>query len=239
MNTKYMGLLGLALASVLTVPAYAADWYGSQGGKDTPYVVTDWSGVYVGVNGGGGRGLYGDQLGLPGTLKGVQPAGGFGGLQAGYEGTIFGLRSVVVGLEADIEGGSLIGKGDDNAGDSARSRLDVFGTVRARVGYAVDYSLIYFTGGLAYGSVRNEALTSSGGDFLANTTSAGYVLGGGIEYRLSQTFSIKAEYQYINLGSNAPADISGNDLRSYVSNGGVVREDAYHTVRLGLNYHPF
>jgi outer membrane immunogenic protein len=95
-----------------------------------------------------------------------------------------------------------------------------------------------FIGNLAYGSVKNEA-TFGGGDFVANTTSVGYVLGSGIEYRLSPAFSVKGEYQYINLGSNNPVDTTGNVGGSFAASGALVRDDAYHTLRLGLNYHPY
>jgi outer membrane immunogenic protein len=242
MKTGYAGLLGLALTSALALPATSADWYRSPdapgGYKDAPYAAVTWAGPYVGVNAGGGWGESSDQLANTNPYGGLQPSGGFGGLQVGYNWQKFGYAPLVLGLEADIQGASLDGEGQDGAGGSYRSRLEVFGTVRGRAGYAIDRSLFYLTGGLAYGSVKNEAV-ALGGDFVANTTSVGYVLGAGVEYRFSPSFSIKGEYQYLNFGTNTPVDISGNGLGTYGSNGGSVRDDAYHTVRLGLNYHPF
>ena len=56
-------------------------------------------------------------------------------------------------------------------------------------------------GGLAYGSVDNEAV-SAGYVNNPNTVVTGYVLGGGIEYKIKHDLSVKVEYQYANLGKN-------------------------------------
>jgi outer membrane immunogenic protein len=60
------------------------------------------------------------------------------------------------------------------------------------------------------------------------------VLGGGWEYKFSPAWSAKAEYQYINLGKNDPVAVNGTTPFSLF---GVDRDDAFHTVRVGLNYH--
>src|SRR5271165_4885131 len=237
------GLLGLALTSAFANSATAADWYGAPqepgGYKEVLYVpAATWSGFYAGVNAGGGWSGANGQLALPPFFGGVQPSGGFGGLQVGYnwQGG-FGYRPLVLGIEADIQISAIDGEGGDSAGDIFRSRLQDFGTVRGRIGYAMDRILVYFTGGFAYGSVRNEAsfLNTTGADFLTDPTATGYALGGGVEYRLNSALSIKGEYQYINLGTNNPVDIAiGAGL--YTANGGTVRDDAFHTFRVGFNW---
>ena len=105
----------------------------------------------------------------------------------------------------------------------------------------MDRALVYVTGGLAYGSVDNEAGIAGGNATYANnpnTIATGYVLGGGVEYKVKRDLSLKVEYQYVNLGKNDLVD--GNDT-SYSSSadGGTVRDDAFNTVRVGLNYFPF
>jgi outer membrane immunogenic protein len=239
MKKLYAGVLGFGLTSAVALSTNAADWYRGPEGSG-PYPTATWTGGYVGVNAGGGWGQDGDQLAFPSVFGGVQPSGGFGGLQAGYnwQGS-FGYSSLVFGVEADIQVSSIQAERGDGLGlgDVYRSRLQDFGTVRGRLGYATDRTLLYFTGGFAYGNVRNEVSLPAGpADFIANPTATGYVLGGGLEYRLSRTVSIKAEYQYINLGANNPSDPS---VGSYTSNGGNVRDDAFHTVRVGLNWYPF
>ena len=92
------------------------------------------------------------------------------------------------------------------------------GTVRARAGFAVDRFLVYATGGLAYGNVKsqtNVALPFSNSGALSETfpinaqdnysgsktqTKAGYVVGAGVEYALTDNWIIRGEYMYYNLG---------------------------------------
>ena len=102
-----------------------------------------------------------------------------------------------------------------------------FGTVRLRAGYAWDRLLVYATGGLAYGSIRNNG-NGFGGGLIATTaagftnpvsgapgpstaflggvtsngssTKTGWTLGAGVEYAIWNNWSVKAEYLYANLG---------------------------------------
>ena len=105
--------------------------------------------------------------------------------------------SVVYGIEADIDYINLGGGGTTSAAStgfggttltSTRENGDGFlGTVRGRIGYAgFDRTLLYVTGGLAYGEIKsNETLTVAGGPFPGgvfannfNTTRAGWTAGG-------------------------------------------------------------
>jgi outer membrane immunogenic protein len=241
MNKLLAGLLGLIVTSVFMLSANAGDFYRGPeapgGYKDAPYVpVAGWGGFYFGVNGGGGWSEVSDQLALPGVFNGLQPSGGFAGLQVGYNwGGGFGYSPIVLGFEADIQASAIKDHASDGLGNTLNSRLEEFGTVRGRIGYAVDQALFYVTGGFAYGGIKNEAsFPGQGADFKINTTAMGYVLGAGVEYKFTPALSLKGEYQYINLGKNDPVDpVAG----AYSSNGGFVRDDAFHTVRVGLNYY--
>jgi outer membrane immunogenic protein len=235
------GIFGLSLTGVLALaalPANAADL--STGGyKDGAAVpVAAWSGFYAGVNAGGG--WTGDQLAYsPTVFTGVTPGGWFGGGQIGYNwqvipqyGPFIGYGSLVLGIETDLQGAGFSDSARDT-GDYFKSQLDYFGTVRGRIGYATDRSLYYVTGGLAYGGLQNEADIAGLGKFNIDTTAVGYALGGGIELKTGHSWSLKAEYQYINLGSNDPvSQVHG----SYSANGGKVSDDDFHTIRVGLNY---
>jgi len=230
------GLFGLTAVSALAIPANAADMYG--GYKDVPYTVATWAGFYAGVNLGYGWSAESDQLACPGACPatggvpfgGVSPAGWLGGVQLGYNWQGFGYSPLVLGIETDIQASTILGQGSDGAGDSFKSRLQALGTVRGRAGYAMDRTLVYFTGGLAYGSVDNEAV-SAGFVNNPNAVVTGYVLGGGVEYKFWRDLSVKAEYLYVNLGKNEPV--------GYSAAGGTVRDDAFNTVRVGLNWWPF
>src|SRR5262245_35254995 len=86
-------------AVMLATAANAADIYHAPPAvsyKDTPppYVGVNWSGLYVGINGGGAWNATHDS-----DL--VDPSGGFGGGQIGYN---FQRGNIVFGVEADFQG---------------------------------------------------------------------------------------------------------------------------------------
>ncbi len=240
MKKLFAGLAGLAAVSLLAISANAADLSAFGGYKDyTPAAV--WTGFYAGANLGYGWGASSDQLacgaaclgGLDG-FGGLTPSGWLGGVQAGYNWQ--GLGSpFVLGVETDVQASSIQAEGSNAGGDTYHSSLQALGTLRGRAGYALDRSLLYFTGGLAWGKIHKEAATASG-DFVSDINTTGYVLGGGFEYKVKRDLSLKVEYQYVNLGKNDPADpVAG----TYSANGGTVRDDAFNTVRVGVNYFPF
>jgi outer membrane immunogenic protein len=255
MKKHRIALLAFTLTSVAALAsANAADMYitgpaGPGGYKDAPHVAS-WAGFYAGVNGGYGwsasNGLVDPDDHV--CFRGVSPSGGFGGGQIGYNWQGLWNPNLVLGLEADIQGGGIDEKKSEGASffsfESENSRLDYFGTVRGRLGYAFGSSLLYATGGFAYGGLHNEfdgVVASKNGlvllEWKNNGTATGYVAGGGYEYKFNPAWSLKAEYQYIDLGRN--------DMTHFFSPGHVVsicfddtcKNDAFHTVRAGLNYH--
>jgi outer membrane immunogenic protein len=89
-------------------------------------------------------------------------------------------------------------------------RLQWFGTFRGRLGFTVlPSTLLYATGGLAYGSLKSDlaifSFTPAGLPISAaassNTTHAGWTIGGGIETMFGPNWSGKLEYLYMDLGS--------------------------------------
>ena len=235
--------------------------------------VSTWAGFYIGANGGygGQSGLgYRDQLlttAAPGTIASMAGtttiAGGFGGGQAGYN---FQYGNYVFGIETDIQGSDIQGSGNTSsiaAGPTALvpligrfatadARVDYFGTVRGRLGYSIGGVLLYATGGFAYGGVKETLNLSSSTATVAttssfvsnNNTDTGWTVGGGIEYKISPSWSIKGEYQYIDLSSN------NNNNNAYVTTGvtpcttagacyhnGNVKNIDFNTVRVGVNYY--
>jgi outer membrane immunogenic protein len=251
MKKLLAGLLGLALTGAPALPADASDWYSGSPAPAVyaavPYPVPAWAGFYAGVNLGYGWSAASDQLACgpacgaitgDGPFGGVSPSGWLGGIQLGYNWQGFGFAPLVLGFETDIQPSSVYAQGSDASGDFFHSRLEMLGTVRGRIGYAMDCALLYFTGGLAYGTVLNEAVLANGSDYLTNPTVTGYVLGGGVEYKFWRDLAVKVEYQYVNLGKNNPVDTT-NGTGTYTANGGTIRDDAFNTVRVGLNWWPF
>jgi len=201
----------------------------------SPVPVYNWSGFYVGVNAGIGWANSGNvtvsdpKLGAQSI--GVDSRDGFiGGGQLGYN---IQYGAFVWGVETDIQYaniGSSINWGPyGRLGVSSGGSGEYFGTLRGRVGYAIDRTLLYLTGGLAYGGLNSSPF---GGNATSNV---GYALGGGVEYAFTEHWTAKVEALYINLSSGGNRTIA-------VTNGGVVYPISANSgnggglVRVGLNY---
>jgi opacity protein-like surface antigen len=94
--------------------------------------------------------------------------------------------------------------------------VDWFGTVRGRLGYAFDRTLLYVTGGLAYGGGdrNNDQFDNGFGTFgfggncggfnntncSGNRIRVGYTVGGGLEYAFTNNLSLKLEGLFVSLG---------------------------------------
>jgi outer membrane immunogenic protein len=152
-------IIGAAFAAVSSTCAFAAD-LPMQAYKGAPVVaqVYNWTGLYVGVNGGYGWGSQ-DPLTLVSNRfdrTGFNVSGGmFGGtmgaqIQQGY---------VVLGLEGDLDWANVKGNGIISPAIAGigqgitlniASNISAVGTARARVGVAVNNTLFYVTGGAAF-----------------------------------------------------------------------------------------
>ena len=163
----------------------------------TPVPVFTWTGAYFGVNAGyitstkdtvNTAGVFPANTGVitgnrPGAL--TLPKDGFtGGGQVGYNYQFTPGSGVVVGIEADAAYTDLSRTrsflGTAGGISTFRQSQDFLGTVRGRLGYAFDRTLVYATGGFAYGS--GSADRSFGGFAGNDSFRTGYAVGGGIEY---------------------------------------------------------
>ena len=222
-----------------------------------------WTGFYIGAHGGYG---WSDWDGYAGTTAGTNPVtvidgandpyrtlsdeGWFGGAQLG-----FNLQNgqFVFGIEGDISWADIDAGGQLDAGGPLPASLwekqhdlslDYFGTARARLGVAVGSFLPYVTGGFAWGKTSGDlAVAYSNNTGLVGTsyasadeTHTGWVVGGGVEWALAGSWSLKAEYLHLDLGE-ADYAFSGT-----VFNGDPFDTDSFRsdltvdTVRVGINY---
>lgn len=177
----------LAAVVALGSAAQAADLPSTQepvfAPTPAPLPAFTWTGAYGGVNLGFG---WGDFTGEAGPLS--DSAEGFlGGVQGGYN---FQFDQFVVGAEADFQ------LSDVNArvNGGGRLRLENFGTLRARVGFAADRFLPYLTAGYAFGNTK-----SSVGGFTDNEFHHGWTAGAGVEYAWSDNITTKLEGLYVDL----------------------------------------
>ncbi|MCX5519192.1 porin family protein [Kaistia defluvii] len=202
--------------------------------------VFNWTGFYIGVHGGIGGGnidsqfrYYDPEVPGDGYNFSDNAFGAFGGVQAGYNWQF--NTNWVVGLETDFAASGIEAKHSvdysDGYSESNETKVDWFGTIRGRLGYAWDNVLFYGTGGAAYGKVKvSGSYDGDGsGSYSDSDTNWGWTAGAGVEYGITKNVTLKAEYLYVDLGS-VTAD-AGDDF------GGSFKSDvAFHTLKAGLNY---
>ncbi len=182
-----------------------------------PPPIFTWTGIYVGGQIGyawasGNNDFTGfDPFFGPGgtfisSTIGGNPSGVIGGAHVGYN---YQINQWVVGLEGSVDGTSLSNTAaaffPDGTTITAQSRADIQGSIRGRLGIAWDRALIYATGGVAFGgfntnvSIANTGFLNGGVPFFANgsvsSTRVGWTVGGGIDYAITNNWSVFAEYR--------------------------------------------
>jgi outer membrane immunogenic protein len=157
------------------------------------------------------------------------------GAHAGYN---FQFGSFVVGVEGDIEG--VFGDDDDDfdvitiTGPSGpvtsyaigANQLDWQGSIRARAGFAFDRTLVYATGGFAFGGLSggfsNDGLFDDDDD-----TASGYTIGLGVEHAFTNNLTARLEYRYTAF----------DEINTRFDNVEIDGDDFdFHTVRLGVSF---
>jgi outer membrane immunogenic protein len=213
----------------------------------------NWSGVYIGVEGGAVMGQNSDWLLCTnGTCTGVPEFfpnvghpmhGGFVGGEAGFNWQPVGSRWVF-GIEGDgnwaeIEEALTCPGGPFSCG----SRISDFETVRARIGYALgprgDF-LAYVTGGWA--TANQSAFSKQLSTPFATTEQwlrhDGFAVGGGAEYGITPWLSLKAEVLYVWLESRLHCVEPG--VGSCAPPPGIFEpvrvKDDFILARMGLNW---
>ena len=198
-------LLSTVALIAFAAPAAAADLAARPYVKAPPApiaVIYDWSGFYIGVNGGWGSSQKCWDFVDPvfGGAEGCHDAtGGTVGGQIGYRwqaGTwVFGLEAQ--GNWADFKGSnvSLFAPGFRN-----ESRVDAFGLFTGQVGYAVNNVLFYVKGGAAVTSNEYRSFLAGTNVLAAVTgddTRWGGTVGVGLEYAFAPNWSVGVEYNHL------------------------------------------
>ncbi len=251
------GILATLALVALGGTAFAADLPSRKGPVYAPVApIFTWTGFYVGVNAGA---VFTDNtIRTSGTAPftignvlaerrpssiGNDEVGFIGGAQVGYN---YQIGALVLGAEADIQYTDINSRtsrvGTSGANSVFSQEMDYLGTVRLKVGYAMDRFMVYATGGLAYGDVSNRATFFNAAvptqvDYIGRSSDVevGYAIGAGLEYAFTNNLSLKAEYLYYDLGTKKVAVNQQNfalAAGSYVSR----FDNDGHIVRAGLNY---
>ena len=205
MKKVLLSALGLV---AMAAPAVAADLPARTYTKAPPPMAApmyDWSGFYIGANGGWGEAHdCWDVVRVGGALFNdgcLNKSGGVIGGQLGYR---WQMGQFVAGLEAqgdwaDISS-SHISLFDPTI--TTHSKLDGLGLFTGQLGYAWGPSLLYLKGGAAVTSNRfsiNSTLT--GAEFGAiDSTRWGGTVGVGFEYLFAPNWSVGLEYDHLFMG---------------------------------------
>jgi outer membrane immunogenic protein len=167
-----------------------------------PPAVYNWTGFYLGINGGFGTGNSNWSDGVIGTT-GSFPTSGF--LVGGTAGVNYQISEYVFGIEGDGDWTNLRGNSGSTCGAisavvtppvSCQTQSQWLATVRGRVGYAFDRILLYGTAGAAFGNVQTGLNPPSTFD---SAVEAGWAVGAGVEVAFAQNWTARAEYLFVDL----------------------------------------
>ena len=203
-------LIAVLLASTaFSGAAYAADAVAELPPEPAPVMeaapVFTWAGAYGGIQGGAGW-MDGDFSGA-----GVSGSDNFdGGMIGGFAGYNFQMDNYVFGIEGDLNY-----NWNENNYSGTDVGTDVSGSVRGRLGYALDNALIYGTAGWA---AANAFADGNGVD--ETKTLNGWTVGAGIDYAVTNNIFARGEYRYTDFGDK---DI-----------GGVNADFTQHAVTVGV-----
>src|ERR1700749_5074703 len=201
MKKFLLGTVGLVALGLAAGPASAADLAARPVYTKAPpmmQAVYDWSGFYIGINGGwaNAHDRRSDPAGL--LLGDYDTNGGTIGGQVGYR---WQTGPWVFGLEAQGNWADLTGNTPNlvlGGGTTIRSKMDAFGLFTGQVGYAWNNVLLYAKGGAA-GTDRNYFFATPG-FFSASTgydTRWSPTVGAGLEYGFAPHWSIGGGYNHI------------------------------------------
>jgi outer membrane immunogenic protein len=196
MRTKLWCGIGL-LASAMAGSAMAADLAVKAPPPGAmPVYLSDWSGFYIGINGGGGWAQNSFDFN---PMFNSKPSGGVVGGHAGYN---WQYGSVVAGFEADFDGADI-----KQTELGLEQKTNELASARARVGYTfIPNLLAYGTGGVGWGhtSLNVTGVTTDA------ITQFGWTAGAGLEYKLVDHVLLRAEYLHYDFGKTSVPGFGDN-----------------------------
>jgi opacity protein-like surface antigen len=235
MKRRLVGVITAAAAgTMLGFPAYAAD-LGVANAPIAPAIAYNWGGAYVGAHFGGSFSYENESNGIGGFS--TDPSGALYGTQFGYNYLL--SPNLLLGIEGELAWTTAQGRVNmflPTAAASLQSDHHWYDTVTGRLGYVQGNTLFFVKGGGAWMDATYGLQATSGinpalsGSSSIETMRSGWTVGGGVEYLLSQQWSAKIEYDYLDFGTTgynfgipifSPMDI---DTR-------------VHEVKMGINYH--
>jgi outer membrane immunogenic protein len=243
MKKLLLGAVGL-VAVGLAAPASAADLAARPYTKAPPVmvpVVYDWSGFYIGANGGWGSSRKcwdaATTFGVFVASEGCHDAtGGVAGGQIGYR---WQSAAWVFGLEGQGDWANLRGSNQSilHPAFNVRSKVDGFGLFTGQVGYAFNTVLLYVKGGGVVTADRFSIDTTLGNVFAASTpdqTRWGGAVGAGVEFSFAPNWSAGVEYDHFFMGNKTSTFTDGTGV--FFSNERIRQDVDLVTVRVNYRW---
>jgi outer membrane immunogenic protein len=210
------GLLSVGVASAADLPARTY--------TKAPAVVEplfSWTGFYIGADVGYGwatsSGLGFNAAFTPGSgpAYSYHPSGVMGG---GFVGGNYQFDKVVVGVEADWQAASLSANSGQifnafGTGYLFSTKITDYGSVRGRLGLALDRWMIFGTAGAAWGSWSTSySGFGAPSPFYTNTVNEhmGWTAGAGVEYAVTNNWLLRGEYRYTDLRTSSYVSATAN-----------------------------
>ena len=230
-SLKYLACAAMLFGSFA---AHAAD-LAVKAPMPVPTAVYNWTGLYVGVNGGWGWGRQ-DPLNLISNRFDRANFDINGGMVGGTFGAQIQQGAIVLGLEFDIDWADITGRGITiptvvgvpiGVTLDATSKIEAIATARLRAGVALNNWLIFATGGAAFIKETANGTTIAGvpcgtAGVLPGCSEShwrpGLAVGGGAEWGFASNWTAKGEYLYV------------------AAAGTGISVDHVHLVRAGINY---
>jgi outer membrane immunogenic protein len=273
MRTKGL-ILAAAMTAFAATGASAADMpmYKAPPPVFVPPPLT-WTGFYAGLNGGAvwntvktstsdfvevcsdyHGGCFGS--GFNDSHSKTKAGGTFGG-QIGYNWQggpwVYGVEADLNWVSAKVSASRSLYDAVNYIGVSGTvsSELTWLSTIRGRLGYSWGPTMIYATGGVAFGGVKNSVsaygyedihgIASVSASESKTSTKTGWTAGGGIEHMFSPHWTVKAEALYVDLGNSTLSRSGGTcyDIDCLDSISGSTNTKISNTAviaRVGVNY---
>jgi outer membrane immunogenic protein len=195
----------------------------------------DWSGFYIGVDGGGGwnRNCWSNTsfFGVPVSPSASEGCGtASGGTVGGQVGYRWQVSPWVFGVEAQGNWADFTGSNTSNQvfpTITNQTKTDAFGLFTGQVGYALNNTLFYLKGGAAVTDNKYSSWSQVTGNELStggNDTRWGGVVGIGFEYGFAPNWSAGLEYDHLFMGTDnvtftgvAPGNLGVNTRNEDIS----------------------
>ena len=185
----------------------------------------NWSGFYIGLNAGGAFGVNTATASGGHGSASVKETGFLGGAQVGAN---YQTGSVVWGFEVDYDASTQSKSLPAGVLTGSTSQTPWFASLRGRVGWVFDRTLVYGTAGAAAGELRSIGSIPVG-TTSTTVTYGTWIAGAGIEHAITDNLSARVEYLYLDKNNIATGVIGPPPTQ-------ITTHLQDNLVRAGLNY---